>query len=127
MKALRILLVEDDIMIGALLSDILKDMGHDVCAIEVTKEAAVTAAIRYSPELVIADVRLGDGSGISAIDEILRIRLVPHLFMSGNISKVKMLRPNAAILEKPFSEAGLALAMQHALDVAAAPSGTERA
>ena len=88
MKALRILLVEDDVMIGALLADVLKNMGHDVCAIEVTQEAAVTAASHYRPELVITDVRLGDGSGISAIDEILRIRFVPHLFMTGNISKV---------------------------------------
>ena len=43
-KALRILLVEDDPLIGALLADVLKNMGHDVCAIVVTQEAAVTAA-----------------------------------------------------------------------------------
>jgi DNA-binding NtrC family response regulator len=125
MKVLRILLVEDDAIIGALLADVLKDMGHDVCAIGVTEEAAVTAATHYRPELVIADARLGSGSGISAIDEILRIRFVPHLFMTGNISRVKALRPDAVILEKPFTEAGLALAIQRALDVAAIPSRTE--
>jgi DNA-binding NtrC family response regulator len=125
MKALRILLVEDDAITGALLGDVLIDMGHDVCAIEVTEEAAVTAANHYKPELVIADARLGDGSGISAIDEILRIRFVPHLFMTGKISRVKALRPDAVILEKPFNESGLTLAIQRALDVAATPSRTE--
>ncbi len=125
MKALRILLVEDDPMIGALLADVLKNMGHDVCAIVVTQEAAVTAASQYRPELVITDVRLGDGSGISAIDEILRIRFVPHLFMTGNISKAKALRPDAVILEKPFTEVLLRLAIQRALDIAATSSRTE--
>jgi two-component system, response regulator PdtaR len=125
MKALRIVLVEDDPMIGALLADVLKDMGHDVCAIEVTKEAAVAAATHHRPELVIADARLGDESGIAAIDEILLIRFVPHLFMTGNISRVKAVRPDAVILEKPFNESGLTLAIQRALGVAETPSRTE--
>ena len=125
MKALRILLVEDDPMIGPLLADVLRDMGHDVCAIEVTEEAAVTAFTHYRPELVIADARLGAGSGISTIDEILRIRFVPHLFITGNFSRVKPLRPDAVILAKPFSEAGLSLAIQRALDVVAVPSWAE--
>jgi DNA-binding response OmpR family regulator len=43
MKALRVLLVEDDAMISMLLADLLKEMGHDVCAIEGTQDAAVTA------------------------------------------------------------------------------------
>jgi DNA-binding response OmpR family regulator len=100
-------------------------MGHDVCAIEVTQEAALTAATHYRPELVIADARLGDGSGISAIDDILRIRFVPHLFMTGNISRVKALRPDAVILAKPFSEAELTVAIQRAIDIAATPSRNE--
>ena len=46
MKALRILIVEDDALIGMLLAEMLEDMGHGLCAIEATEADAVTAVIR---------------------------------------------------------------------------------
>jgi DNA-binding response OmpR family regulator len=119
MKALRVLLAEDDDLIGVLLADILREMGHEVCAVEGTMGAAVIAAARYKPDLMIVDARLGDGSGVSAVEEILRVGFVPHLFMSGNIAPVRARRPDAVVLEKPFREAELMHAIQRALDVMA--------
>jgi len=118
MKALRILIVEDDALIGMLLAEMLEEMGHGVCAIEATEADAVTAVIRCRPDLIIVDVRLGDGSGISAIEEILRNGPIPHLFVSGDISRVKALRPDAVVIQKPFREVDLTAAIQSALDVA---------
>ncbi len=120
-KALRVLVVEDDAMIGMVLAGMLEEMGHDICAIEATEADAVTAAAQYIPDLMIVDARLGDGSGVSAVEEILRTRFVPHLYMSGNSSSVKALKPGAVVLQKPFREAELARAIQRALDAAAAP------
>jgi len=119
-KALRILVAEDDSMIGMLLAGMLEGMGYDVCAIEATEADVVTAAAHHRPDLMIVDARLGDGSGVAAVDEILRTGFVPHLFMSGNISRVKALRPDAVVLQKPFGEAELTRAIQRALDTAAA-------
>jgi DNA-binding response OmpR family regulator len=119
MKACRVLIMEDDPLIGMLVAQLLEEMGYDVCAIAATAADGVTAAAQYRPDLVIADARLGDGSGISAIEEILRTGFVPHLFMTGNISRVKVLRPDAVVLEKPFYTAELMLAIQRALDIAA--------
>jgi DNA-binding response OmpR family regulator len=65
MKALRVLLVEDAPLIGTLLAETLETTGYDICAIAATASDAVTAAAQYRPDLVIADARLGDGSGIS--------------------------------------------------------------
>ena len=90
-------------------------MGHDVCAIETTAADAVTAAVRYKPDLLIVDVRLGDGSGISAVEEILRTGPIPHVFVSGDTSRVKALGPDAVVIQKPFREADLARAIQRAL------------
>jgi two-component system, response regulator PdtaR len=115
-KALRVLVVEDDMMIGVLLAGTLEDMGYDVCAVEATEAGAVTAAAQYRPELMIVDARLGNGSGISAVEEILRTGFIPHLFMTGNVSRVKALRPGAVVLQKPFREAELTRAIQRALD-----------
>jgi CheY-like chemotaxis protein len=118
MKALRILIVEDDALIGMLLAEMLEDMGHGLCAIEATEADAVTAVIRCRPDLIIVDVRLGDGSGISAVEEILRNGPIPHLFVSGDISRVKALRPDAVVIQKPFREVDLTAAIQSALDAA---------
>jgi two-component system, response regulator PdtaR len=117
-KALRVLVVEDDAMLGMLLAGVLEEMGHDVCAIKATEVDAVTAAAQYRPDLMIVDA--GDGSGVSAVERILRTGFVPHLFISGNISRVKALRPGAVVLEKPFREGELTRAIQRALDAVAA-------
>jgi len=120
MGALRVLVVEDDAMIGSLLAEMLAGMGHDVCAIEATEADAVTAAGRCKPDVMIVDVRLGEGSGITAVAEILRTGFVPHVFISGDTSTVQALRPDAVAIQKPFREADLARGIQRALDVAAA-------
>ncbi len=98
MSALRVLVVEDDAMIGMLLAEMLAGMGHEVCAIETTEDDAVTAAARCRPDLMIVDVRLGDGSGVDAVAKIHRTATVPHVFVSGDITAVRALRPNAVMI-----------------------------
>ncbi len=114
MKALRVLVVDDDAIIAALLGDMFAGMGHDVCAIERTEAGAVAAAARCKPDLMIVDARLGEGSGESAVEEILRVDFVPHIFISGNISEVEAHKPDAVVIRKPFKEADLVRAMQRA-------------
>jgi DNA-binding response OmpR family regulator len=118
MRALRILLAEDDAMIGLLLADVLDGMGH-ACTIAVTEAGTVMAARHYHPDLMIVDAQLGEGSGIAAVQEIVRGGPVPHLFVSGNASRVLMLQPDALVLQKPFREADLVEAMDRALETPA--------
>jgi CheY-like chemotaxis protein len=120
MKSLCVLVVEDNALIGMLLADMLGEMGHRVCAIEGTEADAVTAAGRYKPDLMIVDVQLGDGNGVSAVAEILRTGSIPHLFVSGDISYAKALRSDVIVIQKPFRESDLARAIQRALGAAAA-------
>jgi two-component system, response regulator PdtaR len=116
MNALRILVVEDDAMIGMMLTEMLEEMGHDVCSIEATEAEAISAADRCRPDLMIVDVLLGGGNGVSAVTEILRAGPMPHLFVSGDISRIKALRPDAVVIQKPYRESDLARAIQLALD-----------
>jgi two-component system, response regulator PdtaR len=119
MTPLRVLVMEDDAMIGILLAEVLVGMGY-VCAIEATEADAVAAAVRCRPELMIVDVRLGEGSGVAAVEEITRTGAVPHVFVSGDPSRVQGLRPGAVFIQKPFSESALAGAIQRALGSPAA-------
>lgn len=116
MKALRVLVVEDEAVIARLLAEVLAGLGYEICAIVSTVAATVAAAARCRPDLMIVDAGLRDGSGLSAVQEILRAGFVPHLFISGDISTVRTLRPDAVVMQKPFSEAELVHAIQRALD-----------
>ncbi|HXP73504.1 MAG TPA: response regulator [Stellaceae bacterium] len=115
MKARRVLVMEDDALIGALLADVLEAMGHGVCAIEATEADAVAAAARCGPDLMIVDAWLLEGNGVSAVETIQRSGPVPHVFVSGDVSRVRAMRPGAEVLQKPFREAELGQAIQRAL------------
>ena len=99
---MRILIVDDDAMIGMLLGDMLDGMGHDMAPLETTHQGAVAAVVRQRPDLMIVDVGLGADCGIAAMDEVLADGFVPHIFMSGNIRRVEAIRPGTPVLEKPF-------------------------
>ena len=114
-RPLSILLVEDDALIGMLLGEMLLDLGHTVCPVAATEAEAVIAAGLYHPDLMIVDAKLGEGSGVAAMAEILSTEFVPHIFMSGNLTPVRRQRPDAVLLQKPFDEAGLLRAMRSAL------------
>jgi DNA-binding response OmpR family regulator len=116
MKTLKVLIVEDDAMIGLLLSEVLEGMGHSVCAIEATEAGAVAAANRHRPDLMIVDVWLGDGNGVAAVEEIRRTQFIPHIIVSADLSKVRNLRPDAVVLQKPFRAFDLERAMLRALE-----------
>jgi two-component system, response regulator PdtaR len=118
MKPLRILVVEDNAVIGMLLARMLTCMGHEVCAVETSEDDAVAAAIRLSPDMMIVDVVLGNGSGIAAVEQVRRTRPVPHIFMSGG--PVRPAGVGGVVLQKPFGEAELALAIAHAAGASAA-------
>ena len=118
--ALRVLVVEDEQLIALLLSETLKEMGHSVCAIASTEADAVAQALAHLPDFMIVDAGLRDGNGVAAVETILKTRRVPHLFVTGNGQKVRALRPDAVILEKPFFELDLVAAIERALAVSVA-------
>ena len=119
MKALRVLIAEDDALIAMLLAELLAGMGHDVCATAATEAEAVIAATRHGPDLMIVDEGLArGGSGVSAVEEILRAGPRAHVFLSGDTEKVRGRRPDAIVVRKPFRQAEPARAIDLALAAA---------
>lgn len=111
----RILLVEDDAVIATLTAETLEAMGHDVCAVVASETEAVLAAEREHPDLLIVDANLDGGDGVSAVRRILRMRRVPHIFISGDDLSGHSLDPDAIWIQKPFQEQDLAWAIEQAL------------
>ena len=119
MKQLRILLVEDDPVIGLLLAELLVGLGHSVCATVGTEPDAVAAAARHAPDLMVVDVHLAEGSGISAMGTIGRTRAMAHVFMTGALPN--SLPVTTTVLHKPFFERDLVRALAEAWDATSSP------
>ncbi len=94
---LRILLVEDDALIGMLLAELLIGMGHRICATVATEAEAIAAAARQRPQMII----------------ICQARPTPHVFMTGGGQD--HIPEDAAVLRKPFWEADLVRALDYAM------------
>ena len=117
MKALRVLVVEDEAMIAMLLAEVLRELGHEVCATESTEAGAVAAAARHKPDLMIMDDELRQGSGISAVEQITRSGFIPHVFVTGRSLTDQSLSPSAVVIQKPFTIPELAWGIKRALAV----------
>jgi DNA-binding response OmpR family regulator len=60
---------------------------------------------------MIVDAGLRAGSGVSAIEEILRTEPIAHVFVSGDAERVRARMPGAVVVRKPFRQAELAKAI----------------
>ena len=67
---IRILLAEDDDNARSILVDLLGALGHTVVAQVATGREAVERAREVTPDVVLLDVHMPDGSGIEAAEEI---------------------------------------------------------
>lgn len=116
MQRLRILLIEDDHICGPLIAEMLESMGHLVCALVATQAGAVNAAMLSKPDLLVVDAKLGNGSGIHAIQTIMRVQRIPYFFITGDSALVTAFLPEALIVQKPFHEVDLAMAIMRSVD-----------
>jgi CheY-like chemotaxis protein len=115
MKRLCILVVEDDAVIAFLIGEILKGMGHEICAKEDTEAGAVATALRCRPDLMIVDEHLRQGSGLAAVEQVLRRWPIPFILVSGDTRRIRRLMPHAVFMEKPFHETDLARSIRRAM------------
>ncbi len=120
MTPLRILLVEDDANIREVLAETLEGLGYAVCGTAATQAEAIAIASRCKPDLMIVDIGLGSGNGVSAVTEILLSGHVPHLFMSG---LPDYLASGLTILRKPFTVANLVLSIEAAFAIPRSSAG----
>jgi DNA-binding response OmpR family regulator len=115
----RILVVEDDYLVGLNSESALAEAGYQVVAVVPSGEEALQIAAELHPELVLMDIRLaGAMDGIDAA-MALRKENVPVLYASAHSDEPTRLRGEEAKplgwLTKPFSDAQLIAAVQAAL------------
>ncbi len=83
-KSLRILLVEDEVVLAMLMKEQLKSIGYTVAQSVPTGEKAIIAAKENPPDLILMDIRLaGDIDGIDAAIAIKSESDIPVIFITG--------------------------------------------
>jgi DNA-binding NtrC family response regulator len=126
----KILVVDDEVGIRELLSEILSDEGHDV---RLAEHAAAARAARHAgrPDLVLLDIWMPDTDGITLLKEWSAAGQLnmPVVMMSGHgtiDTAVEATRIGAQdFLEKPISLQRLLAAVKRALARPAAPVRSE--
>lgn len=124
----RVLIIEDEPVIAMHLQNIVEDIGHTVIGTAATRTEAVTLAKQEQADLVLADIRLADGSsGIDAVKDILSDYRVPVIFITAYPERLLTgERPEPTwLITKPFevdtviTTIGQALLLQRELAEAA--------
>ncbi len=113
-----VLIIEDEPMIAMDLETIVRDAGHGVTGVAVTRDEAVVAARDHRPGLVLADIQLADdSSGIDAVKDILAEFSVPVIFITAFPERLLTgERPEPTFLiTKPFQRATVKAAIAQAL------------
>lgn len=105
--SMRIMIVEDDLIIALDAEMTLREAGHEVVGTATTEDGAVTMALREQPEVMLIDLRLaGGGCGRRVAERVRAVLPVAIVFASGNLDgptrrRLGVLHP-AAMLTKPY-------------------------
>ncbi|MFS0771845.1 response regulator [Sphingomonas sp. 1P08PE] len=114
----RVLIIEDEPIIAMDIESIVRDLGHDVTGVAVTRDEAVGLAMEDRPGLVLADIQLADdSSGIDAVKDILAEFKVPVIFITAFPERLLTgERPEPTFLiTKPFQRSTVKAAISQAL------------
>jgi CheY-like chemotaxis protein len=112
MEQPTLVIVEDDLLLALALTALVEDLGYRVLATADTQQGAVQVVRERRPDLVLMDIKLMNGDGLSAAIEIRQSSKVPIIFCTsydkkGVQSAVRALG-NTALIGKPFDETELA-------------------
>jgi CheY-like chemotaxis protein len=104
----RVAVVDDESQVREALTSVLRERGYEVVAFDCFA-AAYEALSRIAPDLLIADVNLGDGNGLELVARLrsLHAESFPIIILSGLSSETDFMRGFAAgasdYLSKPFT------------------------
>lgn len=101
----RLLLVEDDSILGGGVKVFLEGKGYNVDYVISLKEA--TKVLNQSYSLIVLDINLPDGNGLDFCKEIREVRKIPIIFLTANDTEKDMIDGFQAgcddYIAKPFS------------------------
>ena len=84
---MRVLIVEDDIIIAMHLAMLVAEFGHEVVATVRSAPEAIAQATVLTPDVALMDIRLVASSGIDAARELYEQQALRCIFVSANLDE----------------------------------------
>lgn len=115
----KILLVEDEVIVAQDIKRTLESFGYSVPYIATTGEDAVQKALEFMPDLILMDIVLkGEINGIEAVSEIKNLN-IPVIYLTAHseestIERAKLTAPAGYII-KPYDPMELKYAIELAI------------
>jgi DNA-directed RNA polymerase specialized sigma24 family protein len=116
--ATDVLIIEDEAFIAMDLEALIESLGHRAVGVARTHKEALALANGRRPGLILADIKLADGSsGLDAVNELLQSFEVPVIFITAYPERfLTGERPEPAFLiAKPFQPATVSAVVSQAL------------
>ncbi|HVO74900.1 MAG TPA: ATP-binding protein [Ignavibacteriaceae bacterium] len=117
---IKVLIVEDELIVALELKSRLLDLGYSICGIVASGEEAIELTAKENPDLILMDINIkGAYDGVKT-SEILKIDYdIPIIFITAfsdpkTLQRVKVTEPYGYII-KPFEERELHTAIEIAL------------
>ncbi len=117
-ERLRVLIVEDEMLVAMNIEDMLLDLGHEVAGLASRLEPALSLAREGQFDLAMLDVNLA-GETSFPVAAILAGRGIPFLFATGyGVKGIAEDYRAYPVLQKPFRARDLELALKEAAALA---------
>lgn len=116
----RVLVIEDEPIIGIYLQDLLSDLGVEMCGLAASGSVALALAAELPPQVALVDIGLdGELDGIAIAEVLVERHGTSIVFLSGNADaehdpRVIALAP-IAFLVKPYFPDELEAALAKAI------------
>ncbi len=119
LAGMRILLVEDQVLIALDAEHALRQLGAAQVAIAPTRERALAEIAAAPPDVAVLDVNLGDGSSAPVAEKLLELK-APFVFATGygDTAMIPESMRGVPVVRKPYGEKDLAAALSTALGAA---------
>jgi DNA-binding LytR/AlgR family response regulator len=120
LNKIKILLVEDELVIAEDLKDILEELGYEVCGIAVSAREALALIEEQSPDLALLDIQIKGGKdGIELAAEINENYHLPFIMLTSfsdlqTLNRAKEVHPYGYLV-KPFNEKDILVSIEMAL------------
>ena len=115
---LKILIAEDNEMLGDLFEDYLSEVGFEVVGVARTVGDAVDLAVSHRPDVAVVDYRMGGHLGTEIIRQLPASSRPAILYLSGEpLARVLTKADGEGFIQKPVSLHDLAKALSVAWEL----------
>lgn len=112
----RILVLDDEVLVGIEISDYLEELGHEVSGPYTSDQAAKQAIDRDHPDLALLDVNLGDGKTSEPVARALHEADIPIIYVTAsNPREIEYRADKDRVVGKPLNRTALIAAIRQAL------------